>query len=101
METMISKKLDRRSNTVRLTFSLSGHEPAEPVWVVGDFNGWDEAGYALRPRSNGRRSAVVSVPLGGRVAFRYRTASGHWFEDEQADSYEPNPHGSHNAVVTT
>jgi len=98
---MITKKLDRSRGVVRVTFSLPRHQPAEPVWVVGDFNGWDEGAHAMMPRSNGRRSAVVDVGPGDRFAFRYRTASGHWFEDDQADEYEPNPHGSVNAVITT
>ncbi len=55
----------------------------------------------LRARSNGRRSVAVSVPAGRRITFRYRTASGQWFDDDGADGYEANPHGSRNAVVFT
>lgn len=98
---MIIKKAEPASGTVRVTFSLPKDEPAEPVWVVGDFNDWTESANQLQARSNGRRSAAVSVPVGARVVFRYRTASGHWFDDDGADTYEANPHGSHNAVVFT
>lgn len=98
---MITKKLERSSSTVRVTFSLPKDEPAEPVWVVGDFNGWREDEHLLRARSNGRRSVALSLPAGRRLAFRYRTASGCWFDDDGADAYEANPHGSHNAVVET
>ncbi len=96
---MITKRVESAKGTVRVTFSLPRDEPSEPVWVVGDFNGWDEAADPLRVRSNGRRSAAVSVPLGERITFRYRTASGWWFDDDGADGYEANPHGTHNAVV--
>lgn len=98
---MIIKKSEPARGTVRVTFSLPKDEPAEPVWVVGDFNGWAEEANQLQARSNGRRSAAVSVPAGARITFRYRTASGRWFDDEAADTYEANPHGSHNAVVYT
>ncbi|MEZ5233372.1 MAG: isoamylase early set domain-containing protein [Acidimicrobiales bacterium] len=98
---MITKKAEGSKGTVRVTFSLPKDQPGEPVWVVGDFNGWAEQADLLRARSNGRRSVAVSVPAGRRITFRYRTASGQWFDDDGADGYEANPHGSHNAVVFT
>jgi 1,4-alpha-glucan branching enzyme len=98
---MITKKPKASKGTVRITFSLPIDDPAEAVWVVGSFNHWSERDHRLRSRSNGRRSVAVVVPAGERLVFRYRTASGHWFDDDSADGYEPNPHGTHNAVVHT
>lgn len=98
---MITKTAERAKGVVRVTFSLPRNQPAEPVWVVGDFNDWAEDANPMQARSNGRRSASIRVPQGQRLVFRYRTASGQWFDDDSADEYEANPHGSHNAVVHT
>ncbi len=98
---MITKKAETAKQAVRITFSLPKDEPGEAVWVAGDFNGWSERTHPLQLRSNGRRSASITVPFGQRISFRYRTESGHWFDEDSADHYEANPHGTHNAVVVT
>jgi 1,4-alpha-glucan branching enzyme len=71
-----------RSGTVRVTFVLPAAEPAGAVSVVGDFNGWDPYAHPLRRRGNGARSAVVDVPAGATVHFRYLAEGGVWFDDE-------------------
>lgn len=98
---MITKRTLNGTNTVRLTFSLPRGEPAEPVSVVGDFNEWDATAHRLQARSNGRRSVSLVVPRNERVAFRYRTASGTWFDDDSADGYAENHFGGVNCVVET
>ena len=98
---MISKQADRRSGQVRVVFTLPRNQPPEPVWVVGEFNDWSEGSHPLLARSNGLRSAVVRLPAGQRYAFRYRTASGAWFDEADADERTPNPHGSTNGIVVT
>ena len=86
----------RTTNGVKLTFSL---DLDRPVSVIGDFNGWDPAAHPLKPRTNGKRSAVVTVPPGGRHAFRYLAEGGHFFDDAQADGYEDNGYGGTHGVV--
>ena len=39
------------------------------------------------------------VAAGGRYQFRYRTADGRWFNDVEADDYEPDVFGGMNCVV--
>jgi len=73
-----------RGGTVRVTFELPGAEPAGAVSVVGDFNGWDPYAHPLRKRGNGARRAVVSVPAGATLHFRYLAEGGVWFDDETA-----------------
>ena len=73
-----------RGGTVRVTFELPATEPAGNVSVVGDFNGWDPYAHPLRKRANGARSAVVAVPAGATVHFRYLAEGGIWFDDETA-----------------
>jgi hypothetical protein len=38
------------------------------------------------------RSASLTLSTGKRYAFRYYR-NGRWFNDDQADGYEPNEHG--------
>jgi 1,4-alpha-glucan branching enzyme len=77
-------KVDKptRAGTVRVTFMLPAAEPAGAVSVVGDFNGWNPHAHPLRKRSNGVRSAVVTIPAGATLHFRYLAEGGVWFDDE-------------------
>ena len=79
-----------------VTFSL---EYVSPVSVVGDFNGWDPLANPLDPQSNGLRSAAVDVPDGMELRFRYLADGGHWFDDPDADRFEPNGFGQSHGVV--
>jgi 1,4-alpha-glucan branching enzyme len=98
---VISKTPKPLKQQVRVTFSLPVGEPADRVSVVGDFNGWQPNRHPLRKRANGRRSCVVELPSGAKARFRYVTANGHWFDDTDADAFEPNGHGGHDGIVLT
>jgi 1,4-alpha-glucan branching enzyme len=74
-----------RSGTVRVTFVLPIAEPAGAVSVVGDFNAWDPYAHPLRKRGNGTRSAVVTLPAGTTLRFRYLAEGGVWFDDDTAE----------------
>ena len=71
-----------RDGTVRITFALPADAPGGAVSVVGDFNGWDPFAHPLRRRSNGTRSAAVTVRAGRTLRFRYLADGGLWFDDE-------------------
>lgn len=86
----------RTAAGIKLTFSL---DVDRPVSVVGDFNGWDPAAHPLKPRTNGRRSAVVTLPAGTRHAFRYLADGGDFFDDPEADGYEDNGYGGTHSVI--
>lgn len=81
---------------IKLTFSLATDRP---VSVVGDFNGWDPTAHPLKPRTNGKRSVVVTLPPGSRHAFRYLAEGGHFFDDPDADGYEANGYGDVHGVL--
>jgi 1,4-alpha-glucan branching enzyme len=66
----------RRDGMIRVTFTLPTGEPAGPVSVVGDFNGWDPLAHPLRRRANRTRSASVTVPAGSTFRFRYLADGG-------------------------
>ncbi|MET0146236.1 MAG: isoamylase early set domain-containing protein [Ilumatobacteraceae bacterium] len=85
-------------STVELRFRLPCDHPGQPVGVAGDFNGWDWTATPL-DRDGGALGAVVRVTAPGRYEFRYRSARGDWFNDEQADDYVGNEFGGVNCVV--
>jgi 1,4-alpha-glucan branching enzyme len=89
------------SDQIKVSFVIPAERIAGKVSVVGDFNDWDPAVHPLRKRANGTRSVSVSLPVGGRYAFRYVTEDGRWHDDESASTFEPNGFGGNNAVLAT
>ena len=81
---MIKTAKPGRDGAVRVTFVLPRDVPSGAVSVVGDFNGWDPFAHPLRRRTNGTRSATVTVTAGRTVHFRYLAEGGVWFDDEAA-----------------
>jgi len=75
-----------RGTAVKVTFTLASSQIDQPVSVLGDFNGWDPLANPLRKRSNGTRSAVVEVPAGRTMRFKYLAADGSWFCDPETDT---------------
>jgi 1,4-alpha-glucan branching enzyme len=86
---------------VKVSFVLPHDTVPGKVSVVGDFNSWDPFAHPLRPRRNGTRSAVLTLPPGRRFAFRYLAEDGRWHDDDSAEAFEPNGIGGHNAVLHT
>jgi 1,4-alpha-glucan branching enzyme len=86
---------------VKVNFVLPNDAVAGNVSVVGAFTGWDPFAHPLRPRRDGTRSAVVTLPPGRRFAFRYLAEGGRWHDDDTAGAFEPNGIGGHNAVINT
>jgi 1,4-alpha-glucan branching enzyme len=93
---MIGTKGVGRDGRVRITFKL----PAERggASVVGDFNAWDPSALRLRRRGT-VRAASVELDPGRRYAFRYVTADGEWFDDDDVSEFEPNGLGGFNGVI--
>lgn len=73
------------ADRVKVTFALPLHDGASGrCSVVGDFNEWVPGSHELRKRTNGTRSASVTVPRGTRLRFRYLAEDGTWFNDPDA-----------------
>lgn len=90
---MIVKR--KRLGKVHVTFVQRARD--EELFVSGSFNDWSRE--PLKKAKDGTVHATVGASPGDRLAFRYVTASGEWFDDEAADSYAPNGHGSTNGIV--
>jgi hypothetical protein len=87
------------AEVLKVTFAVPSD--VGPVSVVGDFNAWDPESTPLKARSNGTRSAVLTLPKGSRYRFRYLAAGGRFFDDETADGYEANGYGDTHGLLLT
>lgn len=95
---MIEREPARGGDEVEVTFVLPIGSGNGQTAVVGDFNYWDPAATPLRKR-RGQLSATVSLVPGRRYAFRYLAEGGRWFNDEEADDYQPNLYGGSDSVL--
>jgi len=80
-----------------VTFELSSQIYAGTVFIAGEFNDWNRTDTPLEDVDAVRR-VVLTLPAGRRYAFRY-FADGSWFNDPEADDYEPNEFGGLNGVL--
>ena len=92
---MIRKQV-QKDGSVKITFALAD---VDGVSLISDLNGWDPGVHPLKKRSNGLRSVSVTIPPGHVVKFRYVTSAGEFFDDPEADSFEPNGFGQTHAVI--
>lgn len=69
-----------------------------PVYLAGDFNGWDIRALPMEPRKDGTWTRTVRLAP-GRYAYKF-FCRGDWYNDPEAEAYAPNPWGStHSTVV--
>ena len=79
---------------VRFVFE---HSVDLPVYLVGDFNGWNESSHLMEPQDDGTYQALVKLPP-GEFEFKYKCGAV-WHNDPCAHKYVPNCWGSENSVV--
>lgn len=96
---MLKRQILKKDNKIKVTFVVSADVPN--AFVAGDFNKWDTSALPLKKRSNGTRSASVELKPGEKYAFRYISEDGNWFNEEEADGYESNVHGTENCLLIT
>ncbi len=96
---MLKRRKISGSNTVKVSFILPADDSRLPASVVGDFNEWDPEANPMIRRSNGTFSAVVPLVANATYRFRYRSEDGTWFNDDGADGYDSNVHGSTDGLI--
>jgi hypothetical protein len=93
---MILREPTKKGDKVKVTFVLPDDDDPGDIFVAGDFNAWNPGATLLRRRGD-IRSASLTLSAGRRYAFRYYR-EGRWFNDENANGYEPGEYGQ-NCIV--
>lgn len=95
------KKQNSRGKAVKVTFLLPKDVQAETVYLVGDFNNWDEKATPMTTDKEGNHTATLTLEKGREYQFRYLVNGTEWHNDWQADRYTQNPFSGDNSVVAT
>ena len=99
---MIYKTPSEDPRKVLVRFELPPAIWADSVYLVGDFNNWNETS---QPMSRGRDDPmwyiVMELDRDREYQFRYLVNGHDWHNDWKADGYAPNPYGGTNSVVST
>jgi 1,4-alpha-glucan branching enzyme len=96
---MFTKKFLKTKDAVDVTFQVDRPDLGSVEWL-GETNGWDPVPMKRAEGGKGPFKLKMRLPKGTAVQFRYRF-DGDWENDEAADDYWPNEHGSDNSVVLT
>jgi hypothetical protein len=83
---------------VRVVFELPSGIWADRVFVVGDFNQWNESELPMSADRDGSWQASLDLPAGTRHEFRY-LIDGEWLTDYHADGWTMNDLGTENSIV--
>lgn len=80
-----------KNNKCKVTFRLEKEAAkslsAERVFLVGDFNDWNETSHPLHPLKSGEFSLVVDLDGGREYQYKYLINGHQWENDWQADKY--------------
>ncbi|MBN1681264.1 MAG: isoamylase early set domain-containing protein [Anaerolineae bacterium] len=97
------KKRFLKSGQVKVEFVLPEAiaANAETVFLVGDFNNWDESATPMQQLKNGTFKVVVNLDGDREYHFRYLVNGNQWHNDWDADQYVSNPFSGDNSVIST
>ncbi len=98
---MFKKKFLKSKCKVTFEVPTSIAEGAEEVYLVGDFNNWEETKTPMEKKSGSRFAITLDLDLGREYQYRYLVNGKEWHNDWNADKYVPNPFSGDNSVVTT
>src|SRR5574341_1391087 len=93
------KKRKLAKNKYTVTFSMPPLEGVAQLYLVGDFNDWNETGTPMQKADDGSWSVKLTLEGDRDYQYRYRSEGGVWHNDWEADAYVRNPLGSDNSVV--
>lgn len=90
----------RASCKVKFIVSPEDARDAGKIYLVGDFNEWNDTAHPMKKRRDGSFALELEFPLGKDCRFRYRTEDNRWLNEPEADAYEPCPFaGADNSVI--
>lgn len=98
---MLKKQYLKTKPVCKVTFYTPAAIEAESVYLVGDFNDWDEHATPMERMKDGRFKATVNLDTEKEYRFRYLVNGTEWHNDWEADKYVPNPFSGDDSVVQT
>lgn len=97
---MLKKEMQNQGKTVKVTFYTHKLPEADKVYLVGDFNDWNEQKDEMTRLKDGRFKISLKLKPNQEYQFRY-LVDGDWHNDWEADKYVANPFSGDNSVVVT
>ncbi len=98
---MLKKQYLKTKSVCKVTFSLPAAVQGETVYLVGDFNNWDEKATPMKRQKDGGFNVAIDLDKEREFQFRYLVNASEWHNDWEADKYVPNPFSGDNSVVIT
>ncbi len=95
---MIRKVAAPTPGYVRVLFELPSCLWADRIFLVGDFNQWNDTATPMHQGRDGVWRATVDLPHGSSYEFRY-LIDGKWTSDSHADGFAQNSFGVSNSIV--
>ena len=93
------KHNEKKSDKVRVTFTMPTMEGCDCMYLVGDFNNWSKTDHPMQTGEDGAWSLTLVLEPGREYQYRFRTSDDAWLNDPAAP-HAPNPFGSENSVVS-
>ena len=95
---MIHKQPSSYPGHVRIVFELPSCLWADRIYLIGDFNQWNEHATPMHQERDGVWRATLDLPAGQQYQFRYMI-DGQWKTDYHADGFAQGLYGADNSVV--
>ncbi len=96
----LKKESQKKGTVTKVTFYTHKLPDAEEVFLVGDFNDWNESSHQMDKLKDGRFKVALKLEPGKEYQFRYRV-DGEWHNEWEADKYSSNPFSGDNSVIVT
>ncbi|MEO8396766.1 MAG: isoamylase early set domain-containing protein [Chloroflexota bacterium] len=98
---MLKKQFLKTKDVVKVTFSMPKAVQGETVFLVGDFNNWNETATPMKKQKDESFTITLDLEKSREYQFRYLVNSTEWHNDWEADKYVPNPYSGDNSVIST
>ncbi len=84
---------------VKFTLNKQIGKSRKTVFLVGEFNGWDNRATPMEKMKDGSFTATLTLQKGKKYQYRYLLDGAIWENDWEANEYVPTEYGSDNSVV--
>ena len=77
----VHKITERKHGKVRVTFIMPAIEGCGCLYLVGNFDEWNESVYRMQCVDDGTWSLTLELEPGHEYQYRFRTLDGRWLSD--------------------